>query len=91
MNITQTFYDNLASKYDKLFLDWKATTHEQALILNKIFKNNGFDMDDLRRSSEIKKAKDMNDNPLILFQNEWNIRMTLENNKGLELMEVLER
>ncbi len=54
-------------------------------------KNNGFDMDDLRRSSEIKKAKDMNDNPLILFQNEWNIRMTLENNKGLELLEVLER
>ena len=54
-------------------------------------KNNGFDMADLRRSSEIKKAKDMNDNPLILFQNEWNIRMTLENNKGLELLEVLER
>ncbi len=54
-------------------------------------KNNGFDMADLRRSSEIKKAKDMKDNPLILFQNEWNIRMTLENNKGLELLEVLER
>ena len=54
-------------------------------------KNNGFDLADLRRSGEIKKAKDMKDNPLILFQNEWNIRMTLENNKGLELLEVLER
>ena len=43
MNITQTFYDNLSSQYDKLFLDWQATTHEQALILNKIFQNNGFD------------------------------------------------
>lgn len=43
MNITQIFYDNLASQYDKLFLDWQATTHEQALILNKIFQNNGFD------------------------------------------------
>jgi len=54
-------------------------------------KNNGFDLSSLRRSGEIKKAKDMKDNPLILFQNEWNIRMTLENNKGLELLEVLER
>ncbi len=43
MNITQKFYDNLASQYDKLFLDWKSTTHEQAIILNKIFEENGFD------------------------------------------------
>ncbi len=43
MNITQTFYNNLASHYDKLFLDWQSTTHEQATILNKIFKNSGFD------------------------------------------------
>lgn len=26
MNITQMFYDHLASQYDKLFLDWQATT-----------------------------------------------------------------
>ena len=32
MSITQTFYDNLASHYDKLFLDWGETTKEQALI-----------------------------------------------------------
>ncbi len=43
MNITQTFYDNLASHYDKLFLDWQSTTHEQATILHKLFVNNGFD------------------------------------------------
>ncbi len=43
MNITQTFYDNLAAQYDKLFQDWEATTHEQALILNKIFVGSGFD------------------------------------------------
>ena len=43
MNITQTFYDNLASQYDKLFLDWQATTQEQAFILHKLFLDNGFD------------------------------------------------
>jgi len=43
MNITQTFYDNLASQYDKLFLDWDATTREQAVILDKLFSDNGFD------------------------------------------------
>ena len=43
MDITQTFYDSMASSYDKLFLDWQATTHEQAKILNRIFENEGFD------------------------------------------------
>ena len=43
MNITQTFYDNLASQYDKLFQYWQATTEEQAIILRNIFENNGFD------------------------------------------------
>lgn len=43
MNITQTFYDNLATQYDKLFLDWQATTHEQAVILDRIFGDHGFD------------------------------------------------
>ena len=42
MSITQTFYDNLASQYDKLFLDWQATTQEQAVILDKIFAGSGF-------------------------------------------------
>lgn len=43
MSITQTFYDNLATQYDKLFLDWQATTQEQAVILDKLFVSNGFD------------------------------------------------
>ena len=43
MDIIQTFYDNLASQYDKLFLDWQATTQEQAVILSKLFQENGFD------------------------------------------------
>ena len=43
MNITQTFYDNLASQYDKLFLDWNAAAWEQAVILDKLFSDNGFD------------------------------------------------
>ena len=43
MDITQTFYDSLASEYDKLFMDWNATIHEQAVILDRIFRENGFD------------------------------------------------
>lgn len=43
MDITQTFYNNLASQYDKLFLDWQSTTQEQALILNRLFRESGFD------------------------------------------------
>lgn len=43
MSITQTFYNNLATQYDKLFLDWQETTREQAEILNRIFERKGFD------------------------------------------------
>ena len=43
MDIIQTFYDNLASQYDKLFLDWQSESREQAAILNKLFQAGGFD------------------------------------------------
>lgn len=43
MNITQTFYDHLASQYDKLFLDWQSAVREQAVMLDRIFADNGFD------------------------------------------------
>lgn len=43
MNITQTFYDNMAEQYDKLFLDWQAATREQAEILDRLFREAGFD------------------------------------------------
>lgn len=43
MDITQTFYDNLATQYDKLFADWQSTTREQAVILERLFSEAGFD------------------------------------------------
>lgn len=43
MNIIQTFYNNMASQYDKLFGDWQTATKEQATILDKIFRRFGFD------------------------------------------------
>jgi 2-polyprenyl-3-methyl-5-hydroxy-6-metoxy-1,4-benzoquinol methylase len=45
MDIMQSFYDNMASQYDKLFLDWHDATREQAVILERIFNENGFDAD----------------------------------------------
>ena len=43
MDITQTFYDELASQYDKLFQDWKETTEQQAALLDGLFRRYGFD------------------------------------------------
>ena len=43
MSIVQTFYNSLACDYDKLFLDWEKATREQAIILDKIFTDMGFD------------------------------------------------
>ena len=43
MSITQSFYDNMASQYDKLFLDWHSDVQQQAAILDRIFRANGFD------------------------------------------------
>ena len=43
MDITQTFYDNLATQYDKLFQDWQTTVQEQAVILENLFSAHGFD------------------------------------------------
>ncbi len=42
MNIIQSFYDNMASQYEKLFLDWDAAVKEQAVILHRLFKEYGF-------------------------------------------------
>ena len=36
--ITQSFYNNMASQYDKLFLDWQRTTQEQGAFLHEIFR-----------------------------------------------------
>ena len=45
------------------------------------------DLTKLKRISDCKKVKDMNGNPLLLFANEWSIRLLLEHNEGLELDE----
>lgn len=42
-DIIQSFYNDMATQYDKLFLDWQSTTHEQAKLLDEIFRNNGYD------------------------------------------------
>ena len=42
MSIIQTFYDHMATQYDKLFLDWQASTREQALILDRILRDRGY-------------------------------------------------
>jgi len=43
MNITQTFYDDLATQYDKLFQDWREATREQAIILDRLFRESGLE------------------------------------------------
>ena len=45
------------------------------------------DVTKLKRVNDVKKVKDMKENPLLLFTNEWTIRTVLENNEGLELLE----
>ena len=42
-HITQTFYDELAPQYDKLFSDWQAAAVEQAALLDGLFQDCGFD------------------------------------------------
>jgi len=43
MAIVQTFYDHLASQYDKLFLDWQGESREQAVMLDRMLRAHGFD------------------------------------------------
>ncbi|MDO5126818.1 MAG: peptide chain release factor 3 [Eubacteriales bacterium] len=50
-------------------------------------KDPSTDLTSLKRISDCKKVKDMKDNPLLLFANEWSIRLLLEHNEGLELEE----
>ena len=50
-------------------------------------ENDEIDLDKLRGTSDMKKIKDLMDRPLLLFVNEWSIRMTQERNEGLLLSE----
>ena len=42
-NVVQSFYDSMASQYDKFYLDWQTAVQEEAVFLSEIFKRNGFD------------------------------------------------
>ncbi len=44
-------------------------------------------LDKLNGTSDMKKVKDLKDNPLLLFAHEWSVRMVLERNEGLKLSE----
>lgn len=50
-------------------------------------ENEDVDMVKLTGTSDMKKVKDLKDRPLLLFVNEWSIRMTMERNEGLMLSE----
>ncbi len=49
--------------------------------------NEDINLDRLTGTSDMKKVKDLKDRPLLLFVNEWSIRMTQERNEGLILTE----
>jgi peptide chain release factor 3 len=49
--------------------------------------NDDVDLDKLSGTSDMKKIKDLKDNPLLLFVNAWSVGMTLDRNPGLELSE----
>lgn len=50
-------------------------------------KNDNFDFSDLKPVSDTKKVIDLKGNPLVLFTNEWNIKMLKDRNEGLILEE----
>ena len=50
-------------------------------------ENEEIDLDKLTGTSDMKKVKDLKGRLLLLFVNEWSIRMTEERNKGLILSE----
>lgn len=50
-------------------------------------ENKDIDLDRLTGTSDMKKIKDLKDNPLLLFVNQWSIGMTVERNEGLILSE----
>ena len=50
-------------------------------------ENEDIDMDRLTGTSDMKKIKDLKDRPLLLFVNDWSIRLVQERNPGLILSE----
>ncbi len=50
-------------------------------------ENDDIDINYISGTSDMKKIKDLKDNPLLLFVNPWSINMVLERNEGLKLSE----
>ncbi|MDO4266009.1 MAG: peptide chain release factor 3 [Eubacteriales bacterium] len=44
-------------------------------------------LDKISGTSDMKKVKDLKDNPLLLFAHEWSVKMVLDRNEGLKLSE----
>ena len=47
--------------------------------------------DQLQLTSTSARGFDVNDNPVLFFENDWSIRLAGEKNKGLELSEIAPR
>ena len=50
-------------------------------------ENEDIDLSKIIGTSDMKKIKDLKNNPLLLFVNQWSIGMTLDRNEGLRLSE----
>ncbi len=85
MNIVQSFYDNMASQYEKLFFDWQAEVREQAVILDRIFSANGFD----KRASVLDCACGIGTQAIGLAMNGYSV--TASDISDAELKEAKER
>ena len=48
-------------------------------------------VENLKLTSTSGRAKDSHGRDVLLFENEWSIRLACENNEGLELTETAER
>ena len=48
-------------------------------------------VEDLKLTSTSGRAKDSRGRDVLLFENDWSIRLACENNEGLELTETAER
>jgi peptide chain release factor 3 len=53
-------------------------------------ENDDIDLNNLVGTSDMKKIKDMNGKPLLIFINEWSPQMVIDRNKGLVLREFNE-
>ena len=69
--------DNVDVKLEKLpyeYIRWIENPHE-------------IDVSKISGTSDMKRIKDLKDNPLLIFINEWSIRMVEERNPDLKLSE----